>query len=97
MLPRFSNPTVFWVVDNTGPEKANKLGVGEAEAKGTKVGGIIEEADDANIWKLGWTVKGMVKYAVPDASEDIPTLTYHNSNSLHPFAYLEIGSSKLIN
>ena len=74
-LPRFSILTGFQVVDNTGAGKTNNSEAGKAEAEVIKVDGIIEEADDANIWKLGWTVKGVVKYAVPDVSEDVSTLT----------------------
>jgi len=42
-------------LDNTGAGKTNNSEVGKAEAEGIKVDGIIEETDDANIWKLGWT------------------------------------------
>ena len=61
MLPRFPIPIGFCIVANTGE--------GKAEADGTNVGEIIEDAYVANIGKLGSTVKGIVEDAVPDVPD----------------------------
>lgn len=87
MLPRFSIPIGFHIVDNKGE--------GKSETDWTKVGGIIEDADVDNIGKLGSPVEGIIEDEDHNATEILSTFTYHDSIISNPVAYLEIGSSKL--
>jgi hypothetical protein len=60
-----------------------------AEDEIADVVGRVAEADETNgKGTLGWTARGMVKGALPGASDELSTLTYHSSKMLYP---LHIG------
>jgi hypothetical protein len=66
-------------VDETADGEGRVVGAKETDGKGT----------------LGWTAGGMAEGALPGASDELSTLTYHSSKMLYPLAYWEILSFDL--
>ncbi len=51
------------------------------------VGRIVEADKTDGKGTLGWTAGGMAEGALPGASDELSTLTYHSSKMLYPCAY----------
>ncbi len=79
MFPRFGIPGGLTAVDETADGVGIIVEPDEADGKGT----------------LGWTAGGMTEGALPGASDELSTLTYHSSKMLYPSAYWEVRSFEL--
>ena len=80
MFPRFGIPGGLTAVDETVDGEGRIVEADEADGKGT----------------LAWTAGGMAEGALPGASDDLSTLTYHSSKMLYPCAYWAVRLSDLI-
>ncbi len=67
-----------------------------AEDEIADVVGRVVEADETNgKGTLGWTSGGTAEGALPGASDELATLTYHSSKMSYPLAYWDIGTFDL--
>ena len=67
-----------------------------AEDEIADVVGRDAEADETNgKGTLGWTLGGTAEGALPGASDELATLTYHSSKMSYPLAYWDIGTFDL--